>query len=155
MRAALIAIAAAGAAACTNPDVPQGHEGYIHHIPLVFGQMEYRESLRGPATTGVSWRLYTINVDMRARSYKEDFELLTRDNLSVAFEVNARIKLRDGSVKEIVEQWGGPKWYEWNVKEQLRSIVREQVTMFSATAIQVETPKVRQMIEDKLRARFE
>src|SRR5690606_31459915 len=121
----------------------------------VFGQMEYRESLRGPATTGVSWRLYTINVDMRARSYKEDFELLTRDNLSVAFEVNARIKLRDGSVKEIVEQWGGPKWYEWNVKEQLRSIVREQVTMFSATAIQVETPKVRQMIEDKLRARFE
>jgi regulator of protease activity HflC (stomatin/prohibitin superfamily) len=116
--------------------------------------MEYRESLRGPATTGVSWRLYTENVDMRAKSYKEDFQLLTRDNLSVSFEVNTRIKLRDGSVKEIVEKWGGTKWYEWNVKEQLRTIVREQVTRFSATAIQIETPKVRQLIVDKLSSKF-
>ena len=120
----------------------------------MIGEMEYRETLRGPASTGVSWRLYVDTVDMRAKSYKEDFELLTRDNLSVAFEVNTRIKLRDGSVKEIVEEWGGEKWYEWNVKEPLRTIVREQVTRFSATDIQLETPKVRQLISDKLGAKF-
>lgn len=142
------------AAACTNPEVPQGHEGYVYHRPVLFGEMEYRQSLRGPATTGVSWRLYTENVDMRARSYKEEFQLLTSDNLSVAFEVNTRIKLQDGSVKDIVEQWGGRDWYEWNVKEPLRTIVREQVTRFSATAIQLETPVVRQLIADKLAAKF-
>jgi regulator of protease activity HflC (stomatin/prohibitin superfamily) len=141
-------------AACTNPDVPQGHEGYIYNKPLVFGRMEYRDSLRGPATTGVSWRLYTINVDMRAKSYKEDFQLLTHDNLKVSFEVNTRIKLADGSVKDIVEQWGGESWYEWNVKEQLRTIVREQVTRFSATDIQLETPKVRELISEKLATKF-
>ncbi len=143
------------AAACTNPEVPQGHEGYIYYRPILFGQLEYRESLRGPATTGVSWRLYTENVDMRAKSYKEDFELLTSDNLSVSFEVNTRIKLKDGSVKEVVEQWGGKDWYEWNVKEPLRTIVREQVTRFSATAIQVETPVVRELIAEKLGAKFD
>src|SRR5262245_36208009 len=116
--------------------------------------MEYRESLRGPATTGVSWRLFSENVDMRAKSYKEDFELLTHDNLKVSFEVNTRIKLKDGSVKDIVEQWGGAKWYEWNVKEPLRTIVREQVTTVSATDIQLETPMVRQLIAEKLTARF-
>jgi regulator of protease activity HflC (stomatin/prohibitin superfamily) len=142
------------AAGCTNPEVDQGHEGYIYHVPLVFGQMEYRKTLRGPATTGISWRLYSENVDTRAKSYKEDFQLLTRDNLSVSFEVNTRIELRDGSVKEIVEEWGGTQWYEWNVKEPLRTMVREQVTRFSATDIQLETPKVRQLIEEKLRARF-
>jgi regulator of protease activity HflC (stomatin/prohibitin superfamily) len=142
------------AAACTNPEVPQGHEGYIYHRPLLFGQLEYRQSLRGPATTGVSWRLYTENVDMRAKSYKEEFQLLTSDNLSVAFEVNTRIKLKDGTVKEVVEQWGGKYWYEWNVKEPLRTIVREQVTRFSATAIQLETPVVRQLIADKLGDKF-
>ncbi|MBZ0230891.1 MAG: hypothetical protein K8M05_00945, partial [Deltaproteobacteria bacterium] len=142
------------AAACTNPEVPQGHEGYVYHRPVLLGEMEYRQSLRGPATTGVSWRLYTENVDMRARSYKEEFQLLTSDNLSVAFEVNTRIKLQDGSVKDIVEQWGGRNWYEWNVKEPLRTIVREQVTRFSATAIQLETPVVRKLIADKLAAKF-
>ncbi|HEU5059292.1 MAG TPA: SPFH domain-containing protein [Kofleriaceae bacterium] len=158
MRASLLAVtvlaAAAAAAGCTNPEVPQGHEGYVYNVPLMFGSMEYRETLRGPASTGISWRLYVENVDMRAKSYKEDFQLLTRDNLSVTFEVNTRIKLRDGTVKEIVEEWGGSKWYEWNVKEQLRTIVREQVTRFSATDIQLETPKVRQLITDKLGAKF-
>lgn len=152
--AALAAALSLGAAACTNAEVPQGHEGYIYHVPVLFGSMEYRETLRGPASTGISWRLYSENVDMRAKSYKEDFELLTHDNLSVSFEVNTRIELRDGSVKDIVEQWGGANWYEWNVKESLRTIVREQVTRFSATDIQLETPKVRQLIEEKLRTRF-
>jgi regulator of protease activity HflC (stomatin/prohibitin superfamily) len=156
MRAAMLGlfVAAAAACGCTNPEVPQGHEGYVYHVPLLFGSMEYRETLRGPASTGVSWRLYVENVDMRAKSYKEDFQLLTRDNLSVSFEVNTRIKLRDGSVKEIVEQWGGEKWYEWNVKEPLRTIVREQVTRFSATDIQLETPKVRQLITEHLAGKF-
>ena len=150
-----LALALAGlGSACTNPEVPQGHEGYVYHVPLMFGSMEYRESLRGPASTGVSWRLYVESVDMRAKSYKEDFELLTHDNLSVTFEVNTRIKLRDGSVRDVVESWGGTKWYEWNVKEPLRTIVREQVTRFSATDIQLETPKVRQLIAEKLDAKF-
>ncbi len=150
-----LALASAGlAAACTNPEVPQGHEGYVYHKPLLFGKMEYRDTLRGPATTGASWRLYVTNVDMRAKSYKEDFQLLTSDNLSVSFEVNTRIKLRDKSVREIVEQWGGPTWYESNVKEPLRTIVREQVTAFSATDIQLETPKVKELIAAKLAAKF-
>src|SRR4029077_11102820 len=95
MRNYLPMIAVILAAACTNPEVPQGYEGYIYNEPLLFGKMEFREALRGPATTGVSWRLYTENVDMRAKSYKEDFELLTHDNLNVTFEVNTRIKLKD------------------------------------------------------------
>src|SRR5215475_3313960 len=122
-------------AGCTNPEVPQGFEGYIYNEPLVFGKMEFREALRGPATTGASWRLYTENVDMRAKSYQEDFQLLTHDHLNVTFDVNTRIKLKDGAVKEIVDQWGGDKWYEWNVQERLRTIVREMVTRVSATDI--------------------
>ena len=147
-------LALAFAAGCTNPEVPQGYEGYIYNVPLAFGQMEFRQALRGPATTGISWRLYSENVDMRAKSYKEDFQLLTHDNLNVTFEVNTRIKLKDGSIKEIVEQWGGDKWYEWNVQERLRTIVREMVTRVSATDIQLETPKVRQLIADQLTAAF-
>ncbi len=141
--------------ACSNPEVPAGHEGYVFYTPLIFGQMEFRDDLRGPATTGVSWRLDTINIDMRAKSYKEDFELLTSENLTVTFEVNTRLRLRPGTVQDIVENWGAQDWYEWNVKERLRTTVREQVTEFSALAIQLETPTVRAQIEDKLREQLE
>ena len=150
----LLLLVALGASACTNPEVPQGHEGYVYQVPLLFGKQEYRETLRGPSSTGVSWRLFVETVDMRAKSYKEDFDLLTHDNLSVSFEVNTRIKLKDGSVKDIVEQWGGQHWYEWNVRAPLRTIVREEVTRVSGTAIQLETPKVRASILDRLSARF-
>jgi regulator of protease activity HflC (stomatin/prohibitin superfamily) len=150
-----LAAALGSLAGCSNPEVPAGHEGYVFYTPLIFGQMEFRDDLRGPATTGVSWRLDTINIDMRASSYKEDFQLLTSENLTVTFEVNTRLRLRPGTVKNIVEDWGGINWYEWNVKERLRTIVREQVTEFSALAIQLETPKVRAQIEDTLREQLE
>ncbi len=152
---AIIGLGAIGASACTNPEVPAGHEGYIFYTPLLFGKMEFRESLPGPATTGISWRLSSTNIDMRARSFKEDFKLLTAENLSVEFEVNTRIRLRPGTVQDVVENWGGVDWYEWNVKERLRTVVREQVTEFSALAIQLETPKVRAHIEEKLRELIE
>ncbi len=147
-------IAIAGLSACSNPDVPAGHEGYIYYTPMLFGQMEYRESLPGPATTGVSWRLSTINVDMRTRSYNEDFELFTKENLSVNFEVNTRIQLRPGSVREVVEKWGGANWYEWNVKERLRTIVRVEASKFSALEIQTKTPEVKAQIAEQLRKRI-
>ncbi len=142
------------AAACSNPETPAGYEGYVYHVPLMFGKQEYRSSLRGPSSTGVAWRLYIENIDMRAKSYLEKFSLLTADNLSVSFEVSTRIELRAGSVKQIVEDWGSDKWYEWNVKEPLRTVVRRQVVEVSATQIQLETDKVGLAIYEKLLERY-
>jgi regulator of protease activity HflC (stomatin/prohibitin superfamily) len=140
--------------ACTNPETPAGHEGYIYHVPLVWGKMDFRDTLVGPASTGLSWRLFVKNIDMRARSYAEHFELLTRDNLNISFEVNTRLRLRPGSSREVVEQWGGPDWYDWNVREPLRTRVRRRVTEVSATEIQVATERVRDRIREDLEERF-
>jgi regulator of protease activity HflC (stomatin/prohibitin superfamily) len=123
-------------------------------VPLVFGKMDYRKSLYGPASTGVSWRLFTKNIDMRERNYPEDFELLSSDDLKVAFEVNTRLRLRPGTVKEIVEHWGGENWYEWNVKEPLRTVVRREVMRVSATDIQLKTDLVGKRIEEALLKKY-
>lgn len=155
-RLALLAVVlAGGAAACTNPSTPAGHEGYVFRTPLVLGKMSYQQTLVGPASTGMSWRLYVVNVDMRAKSYKEDFQLLTRDNLSVAFQVSTRIALRTGSVRKVVEEYGGPLWYERNVKEPLRTVIRREVMEVSAIDIQLETDKVRQRIYDQLVGKYQ
>ncbi len=147
-------LALLGLGACTNPETPAGHEGYVYYTPLIFGKQEYRRTLTGPASTGVSWRLFVINIDMRARTYIEDFKLLTSDNLSVSFQVSTRLRLAPGTVKELVENWGGEKWYEWNVKQPLRSTVRREVMSVSATEIQVRTDRVGQRIKNKLTQRY-
>jgi regulator of protease activity HflC (stomatin/prohibitin superfamily) len=152
---ALVVSAALAAGACTNPETPAGHEGYVYHVPLVWGKMDYRDTMQGPASTGLSWRLYVTNIDMRAMSYAEHFQLLTADNLNIEFEVNTRLRLRPGSSKEIVERWGGSDWYEWNVKEPLRTRVRRRVTEVSASEIQVATERVRDRIREDLEARFD
>lgn len=154
-RAFVFALLALALGACTNPETPAGHEGYVYHVPMLFGKQEYRSTLRGPSSTGVAWRLFVVNIDMRAKSFTEKFELLTKDNLSVSFEVNTRIELRAGSVKAVVEEWGGEHWYEWNVKEPLRTIVRRQVMEVSAIGIQLETELVRQRIYDALVKKYE
>ncbi len=152
--ACLVAGVLVSASACTNPETPEGYEGYIYHKPLLFGHMEYRSSQRGAATAGLSWRLYSINIDTRKKSFTEHFKLLTRDNLSVQFEIDTRIEIKRGQSRVIVDEWGGENWYEWNVKEPLRTIVRETVTQFSATDIQIKTQAVRERIEQHLNQKY-
>jgi regulator of protease activity HflC (stomatin/prohibitin superfamily) len=154
-RTLVAALALAGLTACTNPETSAGHEGYVFHVPLILGKMDYRQTLVGPASTGVSWRLFVENIDMRAQSYSEDFALLTRDNLNVEFQVSTRIALKTGSVREVVEQYGGTSWYAWNVKEPLRTAVRREVMRVSAIEIQLRTDEVRQRIQDELMKKYE
>ncbi len=147
-------LALLGLGACTNPKTPEGHEGYVFHRPLMVGKVAYRKTLRGPASTGASWRLFVVNIDMRRKSYKENFKLLTKDNLSVEFVVTTNISLRAGSVKSVVEKWGAKDWYRWNVKEPSRTIVRRMVTRVSAIDIQLKTNVVRTQIQQRLLTKY-
>jgi regulator of protease activity HflC (stomatin/prohibitin superfamily) len=69
--------------------------------------------------------------------------------------VSTRIQLRPGSVRQVVEEWGAEGWYEWNVKEPLRTIVRRSVMEVSAIEIQLQTDMVRQRIFDALVKKYE
>jgi len=73
----------------------------------------------------------------------------------VKFQASTRIQLRPGSVRAVVEEWGGADWYVWNVKESLRTSIRREVMEVSAIDIQLKTDVVRQRIFDKLTARYE
>ena len=63
----------------------------------------------------------------------------------MAFEVNTRLRVRPGGSKEIFGEWG-TNWYERNVREPLRTVVRQEITQVSATDIQLRTDEVRTRI---------
>ncbi|MFK7987647.1 MAG: SPFH domain-containing protein [Sandaracinaceae bacterium] len=144
---------------CTNQTTPEGHEGYITHEPLVAGQAHYVGSQTGPTSTGLVWRQYLTNVDMRPKTYTEQFRILSRDNLNVGFEAHLRISLRAGTVRRVVEELGAdieqapqaalpegetrhPEWYIRNVRQPCRTAVRDTVHGFDAYDIQSRTQEI-------------
>ncbi|MBW2462628.1 MAG: hypothetical protein JRH11_13345, partial [Deltaproteobacteria bacterium] len=132
--------------ACTNETTPEGYEGYIMHRPLYVGRSHYVGSQIGPTSTGVVWRQYAINVDVRPKNYTEEFHILSRDNLNVGFAAHVRISIRSGTVKDLVESFGigamtaeegaMPEWYIRNVRQPYRTAVRDTVHEVDAYEIQ-------------------
>ena len=163
---ALLALAALSFG-CNNETSPEGFEGYIVHKPLVFGSAYYIGSLQGPASTDLLWRQYLTNVDMRPKTYTEQFRILSADNLNVGFEAHIRISLRSGSVQRVVEDlgagedWAGgapvaegqqplPEWYVRNVRQPCRTAVRDIVHSYDAYDIQSHTPDISARILSRL-----
>ena len=160
---AAVAITAAFSLGCTNETTPEGYDGYIVHQPLAIGEAHFVDSQTGPTSTGLVWRQYVINVDMRPKNYSEEFHILSRDNLNIGFEAHARIGLRSGSVREVVDGFGvqgdggpdaAPEWYERNVQQPYRTAVRDVVHGYDAYDVQRDTQEIGREILDRLQERY-
>ncbi|RLB55976.1 MAG: hypothetical protein DRJ42_04625 [Deltaproteobacteria bacterium] len=151
--------------ACTNETTPEGYEGYIMHRPLYMGRSHYVGSQVGPTSTGVVWRQYAINVDVRPKNYTEEFHILSRDNLNVGFAAHVRISIRSGTVKDLVENFGigamtaeegaMPEWYIRNVRQPYRTAVRDTVHEFDAYDIQSQTQEIASRILERVHNEYD
>jgi regulator of protease activity HflC (stomatin/prohibitin superfamily) len=159
---ALIALAL-GLVSCTNEVTPEGYQGYVFHVPMIFGGADYIGTQNGPTSTGVTWRQYVINVDIRPKNYTEDFQVLSKDNLLVGFQAHARIGIRPNSIKQLVEEMGSgditekdgpPEWFKRAVKQAYRSAVRDVVYTYDAYDIQAKTQDISVKIAQRLRDEF-
>jgi len=148
---------------CGNESTDEGHVGYVYHQPLIFGEAGYVGTQVGPTSTGVVWRQYVINVDVRAKNYTEEFHILSRDNLTVGFECHARIAVRGAAVRALIEQMGEgaapegsdwPEWYHRSVRQPYRSSVRDIVHEYEAYDIQTKTQEISVAILQRLREEY-
>jgi hypothetical protein len=150
--AALALLTLSSLAGCTNETTPEGFEGYILHKPLWFGRSHYVGTQIGPTSTGVVWRQFVVNIDVRPKNYTEEFHILSRDNLNVGFAAHARISIRSETVKALVEEFGIgatsseegalPEWYTRTVQQPYRTAVRDTVHEFDAYDIQSQTQEI-------------
>lgn len=113
---------------CSNPSTPAGHEGYVKENPRIFGNGGFMGSIKGPGNYGLSlFRNEVENVDFRPMTYSETFKILAKDELNISFRFQIILKIKPGSIKEIVEEYAGVKCYLRYIKEPLRSMVRNNV----------------------------
>ena len=124
----MLIIAVLYLSACSNPMTGAGEEGYVYEDPRIFGNGGFRGELKGPANFGTSlWRNKVINIDFRPITYVESFEILTKDELNVSLRFQIIIKIKPGTIRDVVEKYSGPIFYGRYIKEPLRSMVRNNV----------------------------
>ena len=138
---------------CVNEMTPAGHEGYIKSNPI-FGAAEYVGLQKGPTSTGWVWRQQVVNIDVRPKTYSEMMQILTAERLELKFRIHARIRLRPGSVKKVVERFGGANWYQANVQQQLRSVVRSKVQEMKAFEVKNKMAEIAQWVLEQMNHRY-
>lgn len=135
--------------ACSNPDTPVGHEGYVRKTPL-FGAARFYGTQKGPASTGLGWMLSVDNVDMQWSTRSEAFDVMSSDNLNLQFHAHSVIRPKDGSIRELVEIYGGNEWYDRNVQQPFRNAVYEAVSGYKA----LDAKENREHIAESVKVKF-
>ncbi len=144
---------AVGSIGYGNHHTPAGHQGYVRTNPFVTAA-EFVGVQTGPTSTGMVWRRQVVNIDMRARTFSEEMKILTAERLELHFTAHARIRLRDDSVKALVEEYGGENWYEANVQQQFRSIVRSKVQSLEAFDVKSQMGSIADDALEELQDRY-
>lgn len=136
---------------CSNPSTPAGHEGYVKEDPRIWGKGGYRGSLEGPANYGLSiCRNKTENVDFRPITYPEIFKILTKDELNISFRFQTIIKIKEGTIKTVVEKYAGAEFYNRYIKEPLRSIVRNHVQILESREVKNQRQQISEAVMNAL-----
>jgi len=152
--AVMLAMMVINAIGGSNAFTPAGHEGYVFQQPLAIGQREFVRTQRGPTSTGWAWRYGVTNLDMRITTYSEELKIFSSDNLEVTFEAHARIRLKNGSAKEVVERYSGTEWYANNVRRPYTTAVRETVRKVEAFTIKDQSLQIAHTVLGRLRDEY-
>jgi len=138
---------------CGNHHTSPGHEGYLRSRPLV-GAGAFVGTQVGPTSTGWVWRQEVVNIDMRPRTFSEKMTIVTSDQLELSFSAHARIKPKANAVKEIVEKFGGEKWYANNVQGPFRGEVIARVQKLEPFEVKSEMDEIAASVLAAMQERF-
>jgi len=139
---------------CANHHTPAGYEGYIKSEPLFAGAEFLGIQQDAPASTGWVWRQRVTNIDFRPRTYSEDMQILTKNQLTLRFRAHARIQLRAGAIKRVVEEYGGENWYAQNVKELFQGAVRAQLAEMEPFEVKRKMRQIGENVKAEMQGKF-
>ena len=133
----------------SNPMVEAGYVGYIYKEPVRFSATKggFHKTVIGPARLGLHLspnEYKVIPIDIRYKTYSERFKILAADQLNIEFMAHVRLRAKrdEGSIREIVEVYGGTNWYQSNIKEPIRTQVRKAVQVYKSTEVKENRAKI-------------
>jgi hypothetical protein len=98
------------------------------------------------------WRNEVINIDVRPNTYSEAFKILAKDDLNISYNFNALISVAEGSVKDVVQKYGGENWYKRYVKEPFGTFVRNSVQRYDSRVVKEMREVIAEEVKTELQA---
>ncbi|TJY57205.1 hypothetical protein E4T66_17500 [Sinimarinibacterium sp. CAU 1509] len=125
LRLLCMSVMAAFLAGCNVAKVEEGWEGAVIDKPYFLGHEGIRPQ---PISTGRHvfwWTTGVAQYEMRPQILSEPFkDLTTQDRTPVTFNSYITVRIRQGQTPLLHSKFG-PKWYENNIKEPYRTMVRD------------------------------
>ena len=155
--ALLLAAALLALAGCDNVQTPQGHVTYLYKDGRLYRQASLQGTQRGPTSTGWVWEVSAVTFEYRLKTHPEQFEILVKDDINVAFDANAMISIKtdEDSVKEMVQGWDPEHFYDNLVKEAFRAITRRVVGSYNHREIRKRCTEIGEQIKTELEQKLE
>jgi len=142
---------------CHSVTTEPGSETVIVDNPWFFGHGGVRDATQKP---GLSWYWSTtkgVSVIMTPIKYDEPLDhLATADNNFINYNSYIVLQWKDPAYH--VKNFGYDGWYEHNLKEQYRTIVRDVTKKYQMTKIMVDPPtllSIESEIAEKFRKHIE
>lgn len=137
---------------CSKIITEPGNETVIVDNPWFFGHGGVRDETQ---KTGLSWYWWTtrgVPVALTPKRYDERLDhLATNDNNFINY--SSYIVLQWKQPSELVKKFGYSNWYENNLKEQYRTIVRDVTKKYQMTEIMTD-PSTLSSIEQEIADKF-
>lgn len=118
-------------------NVDAGHEAVLVMKPYFFGRGGVAPT---PVTTGSQWVAMTtegVQYPVVSTEYPESFkDMNTSDNFPVDFETNLQLQILPGQGPKLISI-AGPAWYNNNIKQKYREIVRDEIGKYAMTPLVV------------------
>lgn len=139
-------------ASCHSITTEPGYETVLVDNPWFFGHGGVRDETQKP---GLSWYWFTtkgVPVVMTPLKYDEPLDhLATADNNFINYNSYIVLQWKDPAYH--VKNFGYENWYEHNLKEQYRTIVRDVTKRYQMTPIMID-PATLQSIETEIASAF-
>lgn len=153
-----------------NVQAPAGYATYVIERPLM-GGTSFDRVIVGPASTGLSWRLYGDSVSVTPYSYSEDFHgnesIIAKDKLAMAGSGHVvwRIKGTVEDIRTYMEHFGGLDEkhttdetarlsYENYIQQPFKTLIREEFATQNGLDIPDHVAEMSEHITAKLRERL-
>jgi len=147
-----------------NPQVPAGYVGYLNQ-GAILGQSRFYGLQTGPGSPGRIWMVHTTNISITPYTFTESFdkgsEVLSKDNLQIAFQIHVAFRIKADKVKEFVEHYSTlydkkdhsdevvKISYDNFVKEPIRTYARDEVQKLNGLEIKDKISDIGSKIFDR------
>jgi regulator of protease activity HflC (stomatin/prohibitin superfamily) len=149
---ALVVLLAATLAGCHRINTDPGTETVIVDMPWFFGHGGVRDQTQKPGASWYWWSTQGHPVVLTPIKYDEPLDhLSTADNNFINYASYLVLQWKDPAY--LVKTFGYEKWYENNLKEQYRTIVRDVTKKYQMTQIMTDPPTLA-AIESEIAVQF-